>query len=216
MSRRRRSGPASPAPGASSCRSRCRAVVGFIFLLALSTHLPNLSTLFPTRLPIRLGDLQPVLLRRRRGRHRHPRLQPRTDGRRHPVGAGIAIAMCVLRPLVGRLGRADAVRVQPRRRRPRLRLAQEGLAPLPDAGQRADRDRRGRLAVHGRRVLRRAGGGGGSIIVTAISTIFLYAAYGIVIYLGRDDRRTGCRSGSGASAAGRSRSPGSRSSGSSS
>ena len=47
---RRRSGLASPARGASSCRSPSRAVVGFVFLLALTTHLPDLSTLFPADL----------------------------------------------------------------------------------------------------------------------------------------------------------------------
>ena len=54
-----------------------------------------------------------------------------------------------------------------------------------------------------------------SSIVTAISTIFLYAAYGVVIYLGATDDEW-IEDASGASAAGRSRSPGSRSSGSSS
>ena len=53
---------------------------------------------------------------------------------------------------------------------------------LPHAGQLPDRHRRDRLAVHGRRVHR--GPGTAIIIVTAISTIFLYAAYGICIYLG--------------------------------
>ena len=52
------------------------AVVGFVFLLALTTHLPDLSTLFPASLDDS-GDLQPVLLRRWRRRHRHPALQPR-------------------------------------------------------------------------------------------------------------------------------------------
>ena len=88
------------------------AVVGFVFLVALSTHLPNLSTLFPpvlddTTLPTasqyyfgggvaviailehNLGDVGDILCGRDRDRHG------------------------VLRPLVGRLRRTDAVRLQP-------------------------------------------------------------------------------------------------------
>ena len=134
------------------------------------------------------ADVQPVLLRWRRRRHRHPRLQPRLDRRRHP-GGGHRDRDGVLRPLVGRLGRPDALRVQPRRRPARIGLAEEGLAPLPDADEQPHRDRRRLVAVHGRGVRgrreRRPGGGGiAIIIVTAISTIFLYAAYGVVIFLG--------------------------------
>ena len=165
------------------------AVVGYIFLFALTTHLPDLSTLFPTdaRRPV---DVQPVLLRRRRRRHRHPRLQPRLDlGGILAAGIAIAMAFCGLSSVAsaGRMlfafSRDDGL--------PGLGLAEEGLAPLPDAGQRLDRDRRRLVAVHGRGVRgrreRRPGGGGiAIIIVTAISTIFLYAAYGVVIFLGRD------------------------------
>ena len=50
------------------------AVVGYIFLVALTTHLPNLSTLFPATLetPIHDATLEPVLLRERRRGHRDP------------------------------------------------------------------------------------------------------------------------------------------------
>ena len=62
------------------------AIVGFIFLLALSTHLPDLSTLFPAVLDdADPAERQPVLLRWRRSRHRDPRVQPRLDDRRPAV-----------------------------------------------------------------------------------------------------------------------------------
>ena len=97
------------------------AIVGFIFLLALSTHLPDLSTLFPTGPRRRRCRPAPASTtsatvsrssrsssttsaetgRPARGRHRH------RDG--------------VLRPVVGGLRRPDAVRVQPRRRPARPR-----------------------------------------------------------------------------------------------
>ncbi len=57
--------------------------------------------------------IQPVLLRRRRGRHRHPHLQPRADGRRRPVGRHRHRDV-VLRPLGDRVRRPDALRLQPR------------------------------------------------------------------------------------------------------
>ena len=93
---------------------------------------------------------QPVLLRRRRRRHR--RSSSTTSASLGSIGdllgAGIAIAMafcgCSSVASAGRMlfafSRDDGL--------PGSRLAEEGLAPLPDAGQRADRDRRGRLAVH--------------------------------------------------------------------
>ena len=52
------------------------AIVGFIFLFALTTHLPSLAALFPPTLED-AGDVQPVLLRRRRRGHRDPEVQPR-------------------------------------------------------------------------------------------------------------------------------------------
>ena len=60
------------------------------------------------------------------------------------------------------------------------------------------------------------GTGTAIVIVTAISTIFLYAAYGLVIFLGATTTRLAATTGSGASGAGPSRSPGSPCSGSSS
>ena len=161
------------------------AIVGFVFLLALTTHLPNLTTLFPATLDDAApGDLEPVLLRWRRRRdlrsssttstHRHRRLR---DGDLLAAGIAIAMAFCGLSSVAsaGRMlfafSRDDGI--------PGSRLAEEGLAPLPDPGQLADRDGRRRLAVLGRRRCRRRRGAA-IVIVTAISTIFLYAAYGVV------------------------------------
>ena len=87
------------------------------------------------------ADRESVLLRWRRRGHRHPRAQPRparrraggrasrspwrsAASRRSPRPAGCCIAF----------SRDDGAA--------RIRLAQEGLAPLPHAGQLADRDRR--------------------------------------------------------------------------
>ena len=207
---RRRSAPASPARGASSCRSRSRAVVGFVFLLALTTHLPNLKTLFP-------ADA--------RGRRSGRRTASTTSAAASPsstswsttsadlgdlLAAGIAIAMafCGLSSVAsaGRMlyafSRDDGAA--------RLRLAQEGVAPLPDAGQLAGRDRRRRRGCSRSRRSRRRPGTA-IVIITAISTIFLYAAYGDRASTSARRRRTGSRSASGVWAAGRSPSPGSRS-----
>ena len=54
----------------------------------------------------------------------------------------------VLRLLVDRLRRPDAVRVQPRRRGPRQWLAQARQPALPHAGQQRHRHHRGQLAAH--------------------------------------------------------------------
>ena len=53
----------------------------------------------------------------------------------------------VLRVLVDRVGRPDAVRVQPRRRDPRQRLAQAGQQALANAEQRRRRDQHAELAA---------------------------------------------------------------------
>ncbi len=73
---------------------------------------------------------------------------------------------------------------------PGIRLAQEGLASLPDAGQlRSSPWSSARSCWPVAAFL--AGGGTAIVIVTAISTIFLYAAYGIVHLPRRDDDRSG-------------------------
>jgi amino acid transporter len=157
------------------------AVVGFVFLVALSTHLPNLSTLFPpvlddTTLPAssqyyfgggvaviaileyNLGDLGDIL------------------------SAGIAIAMA----FCGLSSVASAGR---------MLYAFSRDDGLPGSGWLKQVSHRYRTPVNALiaivvvswvfTVLAGVVGGGTAIvIVTAISTIFLYAAYGICIYLG--------------------------------
>ena len=110
---RRPSAPASRARGASSCRSRCARSSGTSSSFALTTHLPDLSTLFPADLDAR----RPNTPASTTSAAASPSstilgLQPRPASAaswrrdRHRDG--------VLRPLLGRLGRPDAVRVQPR------------------------------------------------------------------------------------------------------
>jgi amino acid transporter len=156
------------------------AVVGFIFLFALTTHLPNLSTLFPATLPengtnfsqyyfgdraavidilnYNLGDLGQVLA----------------------GGIGIAMAFCGLSSIAsaGRMlfafSRDDGIpgsgwlkRVSHRHRTPaNAMVAMVVVAWLFTVAAGV------------------VGGGTAIVIVTAISTIFLYAAYGIPILLG--------------------------------
>jgi amino acid transporter len=157
------------------------AVVGFVFLVALSTHLPNLSTLFPpvlddTTLPAssqyyfgggvaviailehNLGDLGDVL------------------------SAGIAIAMA----FCGLSSVASAGR---------MLYAFSRDDGLPASGWLKKVSHRYRTPVNSLIAIvviswlftvaaGVVGGGTAIVIVTAISTIFLYAAYGICIYLG--------------------------------
>ena len=155
---------------------------------------------------------QPVLLRRRGRRHLDPRVQPR-QSRRRPRRRD-RDRHVVLRSGVAGRGRSDAVRLQPRRRDPGLRLAEASLGPLPDAGQRADRRRRRVLAVHRRRLHRRhRHGRSSSSPRSARSSSTRPTASSSSS--GRP-RKGGGSIESGASAAGRSRSPGWPCSGSSS
>ena len=111
------------------------AIVGYIFLFALTTHLPEpvdavpgdaRRTTLPTYSQYYFGGgvavIDILVYNLGSTRRRHPR-----GGHRDRDG--------VLRPVVGRLGRPDALRVQPRRRPARIGLAEEGVASLPDAGQ---------------------------------------------------------------------------------
>ncbi len=157
------------------------AVVGFVFLVALSTHLPDLSTLFPpvldaTTLPAssqyyfgggvavisileyNLGDLGDIL------------------------AAGIAIAMA----FCGLSSVASAGR---------MLYAFSRDDGLPASGWLKKVSHRYRTPVNSLIAIVAiswlftvaagvVGGGTAIVIVTAISTIFLYAAYGICIYLG--------------------------------
>ena len=88
-----------------------------------------------------------------------------------------------MRSLVGRGRRPDALRLQPRPRRARLALAAPRLAPLPHPGQRDS----SAIVVFSYLLTNAAyiaGGDTAIAIVTAISTIALYWAYGVPIFLG--------------------------------
>jgi amino acid transporter len=162
------------------------AIVGFIFLFALTTHLPSLSTLFPATLDdsatysqyyfgggvavieilkYNLGQLGDVL----------------------SAGIAIAMAFCGLSSVAsaGRMlyafSRDDGLpgagwlkKVSHRYRTPANSLAAIVVVAW--------------LFTLAAFTVGASGGPGGGgiaiIIITAISTIFLYAAYGVVIYLG--------------------------------
>jgi amino acid transporter len=155
------------------------AVVGYIFLVALTLHLPNLSPLFGQLDDASLysqyyfGDNAAVvyILKQNLG-----------DGLGGIFGGAIAIAMsfCGLSSLAsaGRMlfafSRDDGIpgsgwlkKVSHRYRTPANALVGMTIGAFI-------------LSV----AAFVAGGGTAIVIVTAISTIFLYAAYGIVIYLG--------------------------------
>ena len=162
------------------------AIVGFIFLFALTTHLPSLSALFPASLDdsatysqyyfgggvavieilkYNLGQLGDVL----------------------SAGIAIAMAFCGLSSVAsaGRMlyafsrddglpGAAWLKKVSHRYRTPANSLAAIVVVSW--------------LFTLAAFTVGASGGPGGGgiaiIIITAVSTIFLYAAYGVVIYLG--------------------------------
>ncbi len=155
------------------------AVVGFIFLLALTLHLPNLSPLFGQLDDPALysqyyfGDNAAVvfILKENLG-----------DGLGGIFGGAIAIAMS----FCGLSSVASAGR---------MLYAFSRDDGLPGAGWLKKVSHRYRTPANsltamviGAFILAMvaflAGGGTAIVIVTAISTIFLYAAYGICIYLG--------------------------------
>jgi amino acid transporter len=156
------------------------AVVGYIFLVALTTHLPNLSTLFPNPLPTDLSGAS-----------------------QYYFGGGVAV-ISILEYNLGQLGDVLAAGIA-------IAMWFCGLASLAAAGRmlfafsRDDgipgsgwlkrvnhRYRTPANALTGVAVVAWlftvaaffVGTGTAIVIITAISTIFLYAAYGLVIYLG--------------------------------
>ncbi|MET1231312.1 MAG: amino acid permease [Candidatus Limnocylindrales bacterium] len=164
------------------------AVVGFIFLFTLATHLPELSTLFPAK----LADADSATYSTYyfgQGYAVYDTLKYNLDMVGALLGAGIAIAMsfCTLSSIAsaGRMlfafSRDDGVpgsrwlkRVSHRYRTPVNSLVAIVVVAWLFA-----------IAAFYVGASGSAGGGGIAIaIVTAISTIFLYAAYGIPIYLG--------------------------------
>ncbi len=157
------------------------AVAGYIFLIALTIHLPNLSTLFPNPLPADLTNASQYYF----GGHLAvvDVLNYNLPSLGGAVAAGIAIAMsfCGLASVAaaGRMlyafSRDDGLpgsswlkKVSHRYRTPANSLV--GIALISWL-----------FTVAAFWV----GNGTAIIIVTAISTIFLYAAYGLVIYLGQ-------------------------------
>ncbi len=157
------------------------AVVGFVFLLALSTHLPDLSTLFPavlddTTLPASSqyyfgGGVAVIAI-----------LEHNLGQLGDILAAGIAIAMW----FCGLSSVASAGR---------MLYAFSRDDGLPGSGWLKKVSHRYRTPANSLTAIvvvawvfsvlaGVVGGGTAIVIVTAISTIFLYAAYGIVIYLG--------------------------------
>jgi amino acid transporter len=156
------------------------AVVGYVFLMVLSTHLPNLSTLFPNPLP---SDL--------------------TNTSQYYFGGGVAV-ISILNYNLGSLGDVLAAGIA-------IAMWFCGLSSLSAAGRMlfafarddgvpgsgwlkkvSHRYRTPANALVGIAVVSWlftvatfwVGSGTAIVIVTAISTIFLYAAYGLCIWLG--------------------------------
>jgi amino acid transporter len=157
------------------------AVVGFIFLFALTTHLPNLSTLFPAEL--------------------NDSTLPASS--QYYFGGGVAVIE-ILRYNLGSMGDILSAGIA-------IAMAFCGLSSVASAGRMLyafSRDdglpgsgwlkkvsHRYRTPINSLTAIvvvswlftlaaGYVGGGTAIVIVTAISTIFLYAAYGVVIYLG--------------------------------
>jgi amino acid transporter len=158
------------------------AVVGYIFLVALTTHLPNLSTLFP---PVLDSTTTPT-------------------ASQYYFGGGVAVISILVYNLGDAVGSLLSAGIA-------IAMWFCGLASLAAAGRMLfafSRDD----GIPGSRWLKRVstryrtpanslvavavvswlftvaafivGTGTAIVIITAISTIFLYAAYGVVIYLG--------------------------------
>jgi amino acid transporter len=156
------------------------AVAGYVFLVALTIHLPNLSTLFPNPLPTDLSNASQYYF----GGHVAviDILNYNLGSLGDVVSAGIAIAMsfCGLASVAaaGRMLYAFA--------------RDDGLPASSWLKKVSHRYRTPANSLVGIAVISWlftvvafwVGSGTAIVIVTAISTIFLYAAYGLVIYLG--------------------------------
>ena len=164
------------------------AVVGFVFLLALTTHLPDLSTLFPADLAT--ADAATYSQYYFGGGAAVIDILVYNLGQvGNLLSAGIAIAMA----FCGLSSVASAGR---------MLFAFSRDDGLPGSGWLKKVSRRYRTPANSLTAIvivawlftvaafwvgAQGGPGGGGIaivIITAISTIFLYAAYGVVIYLG--------------------------------
>jgi amino acid transporter len=163
------------------------AVVGFVFLFALTTHLPDMKTLFPNPLP---SDL--------------------TTASQYYFGGGVAV-ISILEYNLGQIGDLLAAGIaiamsfcglSSVASAGRMMYAFSRDDGLPGAGWLKKVSHRYRTPANSLTAIvivswlftvaafwvgAQGGPGGGGIaivIITAISTIFLYAAYGVVIYLG--------------------------------
>ena len=164
------------------------AVVGYIFLFVLTTHLPNLSTLFPTTDEAAASpNISTYYFGQGYAVYETLKYNLETIGQ--VLGAGIAIAMtfCTLSSV------ASAGRML-------FALSRDGGVPGSGWLKKVSHTYRTpvnsliaivvvaflfTVAAFYVGALGGPGGGGIAIvIVTAISTIFLYAAYGIPIFLG--------------------------------
>jgi amino acid transporter len=157
------------------------AIVGFVFLFALTTHLPNLSALFPATVEV----------------------PPQATSSQYYFGGGVAVIE-ILKYNLGSIGDLLSAGIA-------IAMAFCGLSSVASAGRMLyafSRDDGLPGAGWLKKVSHRyrtpansliaivvvswlftvaafiVGTGTAIIIVTAISTIFLYAAYGVVIYLG--------------------------------
>ena len=158
------------------------AVVGYVFLVALTLHTPSLTTLFPATISV----------------------PPQADASQYYFGGGVAVISILVYNLGDFLGNLISAGIA-------IAMAFCGLSSVAAAGRMLFAFARDDgLPASGwlKRVSHRyrtpgnallaivvvswlftvaafiVGTGTAVIIVTAVSTIFLYAAYGIVIYLG--------------------------------
>jgi amino acid transporter len=156
------------------------AVVGFVFLLALTTHLPDLSALFPNPLPSDLSAASQYYFGGGVAVIEILRYNLGSLGDLLSAGIAIAMAFCGLSSV------ASAGR---------MLFAFSRDDGLPGAGWLKKVSHRYRTPANSLAAIVAVawlfsvaafivGTGTAIVIITAISTIFLYAAYGVVIYLG--------------------------------
>jgi amino acid transporter len=155
------------------------AVVGYIFLFVLTTHLPNLSTLFPATLPSDLSNSSQYYFGNKAAVIEILNYNLGQVGDILSAGIGIAMAFCGLSSIAsaGRMlyafSRDDGIPGSPwlKKVSHRYRTPANSMIAIVVVAW---------LFTVASGIV---GGGTAIVIVTAISTIFLYAAYGIPILL---------------------------------
>jgi amino acid transporter len=155
------------------------AVVGYIFLFVLTTHLPNLSTLFPATLPTDLSNTSQYYFGNKAAVIEILNYNLGQVGDILSAGIGIAMAFCGLSSIAsaGRMlyafSRDDGMPGSPwlKKVSHRYRTPANSMIAIVVVAW---------LFTVASGIV---GGGTAIVIVTAISTIFLYAAYGIPILL---------------------------------